>query len=192
LNFPNRRPIPATPEETRARARQAHKAAKSSRYLGVSFIPHGAQHPWTAFLKRYQLGRWPSEKAAALAHDRAALFYGRELASLNFPGRRGAIPPADAATLQWEAHQLYKTTTTSRFRGVYWLKSSQKWRAFITIDQRLHHLGLFEDEEAAARAVDRRALADLGGDAKLNFDPVSGEPIYGRRVEAKSRARRRA
>lgn len=44
--------------------------------------------------------------------------------------------------------------TTSRFRGVCWVKSHGKWHAQINIGQKIKHLGFFTDEFAAAAAYD--------------------------------------
>jgi hypothetical protein len=46
----------------------------------------------------------------------------------------------------------------SRFRGVSWNNSSNAWRAILVHRGQHSHLGLFRDEEEAARAWDREAL----------------------------------
>ena len=44
-------------------------------------------------------------------------------------------------------------TTSSRFWGVHWNRPSKKWKAsYRDADGKLRYLGLFEDEEKAARA----------------------------------------
>jgi hypothetical protein len=58
---------------------------------------------------------------------------------------------------------------TSRFRGVYWCKSRQKWSAQIQIDGQHFKLGRFDDEIAAAKAYDQFARDRLGVFAHLNF-----------------------
>jgi hypothetical protein len=59
---------------------------------------------------------------------------------------------------------------TSQFKGVSWHKSRSKWRAEISIDGTITHLGYFNDEEVAARAYDE-AAARLG--RPMNF-PAKG------------------
>jgi hypothetical protein len=49
---------------------------------------------------------------------------------------------------------------SSKYPGVCWNKDSKKWQANIRICGKKKHLGLFEDETAAARAYDV-ALAAL-------------------------------
>ena len=46
---------------------------------------------------------------------------------------------------------------SSKFRGVHWHKSHQKWQAKITMDGILTHLGYFDDDETAARKYDEHA-----------------------------------
>lgn len=43
-------------------------------------------------------------------------------------------------------------SNTSGFKGVSWHKGAGKWSAYIILDDRKHHLGLFEDAEDAHRA----------------------------------------
>jgi hypothetical protein len=62
----------------------------------------------------------------------------------------------------------------SKYQGVSWDKSSNKWVASIRCDGKRHSLGRFEDEEKAARAYDRAARAHHGEKARLNF-PTEGE-----------------
>lgn len=55
------------------------------------------------------------------------------------------------------------------FIGVSWYKYGQKWRAWITIDNKQKHLGYFEDPIVAAKARDVAAKEYFGEFANLNF-----------------------
>lgn len=55
---------------------------------------------------------------------------------------------------------------TSRFKGVYWNPDRKKWFASCANK----YLGLFLDEEAAARAYDREARKRWGDCARTNFE----------------------
>ena len=53
----------------------------------------------------------------------------------------------------------------SKFVGVGWDKKNRKWRAQIRHDGKNQHLGSFDDEHDAARAVDTAARRLRGEDA---------------------------
>jgi hypothetical protein len=57
----------------------------------------------------------------------------------------------------------------SRFKGVAWCAGANKWRAYIAVDRKQQHLGLFADEIAAAEAYDKRAKEVWGEYARLNL-----------------------
>jgi len=49
-----------------------------------------------------------------------------------------------------------KGKTTSKYRGVSWMKSRGKWRAAITHQYKQIHIGLFDSEEAAKLAYNEK------------------------------------
>ncbi len=60
------------------------------------------------------------------------------------------------------------TGKTSRFFGVSWSKRMSKWHALVWRGGKMHQIGLYKDEVAAARAVDKW-LRDNGEDP-VNLD----------------------
>jgi hypothetical protein len=58
---------------------------------------------------------------------------------------------------------------TSRFKGVCWQKTKNKWQAEIKKDYKKIFLGRYDNEEDAARAYDRAAIECFGEYARLNF-----------------------
>lgn len=61
--------------------------------------------------------------------------------------------------------------TSSRYKGVCWHKVSEKWIAYITLDQKRHFLGSYDTEEDAARAYNIKALELFGEFGALNDVP---------------------
>jgi hypothetical protein len=83
------------------------------------------------------------------------------------------------------AKRQKKCMTTSEFVGVSWNKRCRRWQAQIKHERKDQHLGSFDDEREAARAVDTAARRLRGEDAhggrlgtgqwlRLNF-PTEGE-----------------
>lgn len=64
--------------------------------------------------------------------------------------------------------------SSSIYKGVGWQVYAQKWQAGITVNYKRIHLGLFENEEDAAKAYDQEARIRFGKFATLNF-PNDGE-----------------
>ena len=60
--------------------------------------------------------------------------------------------------------------SSSAFKGVSWIRQSQKWRGQIQVNGHKHHLGYFASEEDAARAYDAAAREVFGSFARLNFE----------------------
>lgn len=59
--------------------------------------------------------------------------------------------------------------TSSKYVGVIWDKSRNKWQARITVDKKMFHLERFDKEDDAARAYNEGALKYFGSNAKLNI-----------------------
>ncbi|MBN1795600.1 MAG: HNH endonuclease [Sedimentisphaerales bacterium] len=62
-----------------------------------------------------------------------------------------------------------KNAGKSKYKGVRWVKSFNKWQVILYIQGRRKSFGFFEDEEAAARAYDSAAKKHRGDFAYLNF-----------------------
>lgn len=70
----------------------------------------------------------------------------------------------------------YQCMADSKFYGVTWSDCSGKWRATINNGGKQTHLGVFENEEDAARAYDAAAVSAPGRRRRLNFPPTPVVP----------------
>ncbi len=128
------------------------------RLKGVSW--HKPRRAWRASImvddRAIHLGLYQDEEHAARVYDQNARKLYGEFASLNFPD--------DIYDVEESLRDR-----SSKFRGVSWYKNSSKWKASISDNGKMRHIGYFFNEEDAALAYDNVAL-DLHGDqAKLNF-----------------------
>ena len=77
---------------------------------------------------------------------------------------------------------------TSKYKGVWFNKRTEKWVAGIKYNKKPIHLGYFTDEEEAARAYDAKALELFGEFAAINFPEEHPEanPVSTLDTQAKS------
>ena len=73
------------------------------------------------------------------------------------------ITQAENMKNTWARH------SDNKYRGVYLLKKTNRWRAFIQADNKWIHLGYYSNLEDAARAYDKAAKKYFGEYAHLNF-----------------------
>jgi len=166
----------ASAEELARLARLREHQGRSSRYFGVSWNTQRALWEVQARVapgKTELIAKFHDERDAVIAYDRFLLHRGAPAAQRNFPELQ--LEPLTLDEVRTLARAKRKERTSSRFRGVVWLSLSGGWIAKIAVGRRNRSLGSFGDEVAAAHAYDAAAIALLGEDALLNFDPVTGE-----------------
>lgn len=144
------------------------------------------------------LGRYETERAAGIACDRAALYYGgragvnarpgQHLRPLNFPEESRRLGAASARTLREEQREIYTATLTSKYRGV--TTARQGFHAhFHDATRSMHFLGYYLDEKDAARAVDRASLFLRGRKGARNFPRADLTPASPEELRREARRR---
>lgn len=63
----------------------------------------------------------------------------------------------------------FRQSYSSKYKGVSWVGRVKKWQAQINFDGQQYYLGLYENEEDAARTYDKKAKELFGEFANLNF-----------------------
>ncbi len=167
LNLPNRKLKPLSIEDAKILLRRDSKQLRTSRYIGVARVVGSPL--WQAYLggpsNRIHLGRWPTQREAAIARDRAALSY-RPTARLNFPDMK--LKPATEDELLRETRTRRNEATSSRFTGPYYDAGAcpgRPWSVQLAVEGHVLFLGNWEAEEDAAIAYDRAWLHYFGGTA---------------------------
>jgi hypothetical protein len=73
------------------------------------------------------------------------------------------------ATKSNNAMNVPKRGGSSKYKGVYWNKSRNKWQSKIQVMYQTIHLGRFDTEEEAGRAYDAYIIQHLADFGILNF-----------------------
>ncbi len=119
------------------------------------------------------LGRWNTERDAALARDRAVLWFGLAR-PLNLPRASRKLGACSPDRLREEAldRARVQRPSSSRFIGVCWEPRYHKWSAY----HRGQFIARFDVETFAAIARDRVALHVDGRSVRLNFPTRRSTP----------------
>ena len=73
-------------------------------------------------------------------------------------------------------HASLRKDNTSGYKGVCYYKRGSHWRAYISINQKILHIGYFDTAKQAAKAYDRKATILFGEFAYLNFPSRGRKP----------------
>ncbi|KAK2077322.1 hypothetical protein QBZ16_004956 [Prototheca wickerhamii] len=145
-------------------------------YLGKRRVLPGRfeAHVWSEG-KQVYLGGYGLEIQAATAYDLAACKFRGQDAQTNFDIGRYAAELEDAVTSRESLVHLLRSQSKAMNAVVHDLSvQMEPWE--LEISTILHpdkqHLGVYQDERAAARAVDRQSILRYGIDASLSFPLV--------------------
>jgi hypothetical protein len=70
--------------------------------------------------------------------------------------------------LENNRNTVIRKDNKSGYKGVYWSKQHKMWRAYIRIDTKPRHIGLFRDSIIAAKAYNDAAIKYFGEFARVN------------------------
>lgn len=142
------------------------KRAKGCRGQYIGTRPHRKR--WRAMIKlegeNKDLGSFFTEEEAAQAYDACCRYHYGDFAVCNFEG--------DEAYSVDEARGRARSriaTQSSKYIGVRWFASAQKWHVVVTHNGISHSLGHYEDEVEAAKAYDACGRYFFGASAPTNF-----------------------
>lgn len=89
----------------------------------------------------------------------------------------------------WNRNKEAARATSSRFKGVHWEKSMDKWCARIKVGTESFHLGGYDDEARAARVYDQAARYHFGAHCQTNFPGTAARSAHDIRNGLASAAR---
>ena len=176
-DVPIQPPIPKKESQQKGRACDRYIKEGSSKYAGVTF--HNARNKWKTQIKidgksRY-IGCYENEEEAAIDYARAVFKYKGEeaLAKLREQkSSRSAIDLSDVPPRQpIPKREGHMKEGSSKYTGVYFNTSKNKWEAATRINGKTHHIGCYENEEEAAIDYARAVFKYKGQEA---LDKVEG------------------
>ena len=146
------------------------------------------------------LGSFHNDKDAARAYDDAVIAKSLDR-PLNFPVgglAAAAVSPREEGTAPAPLkHLAARNTGSSKYFGVNWSKEREMWIAVVWDAGKSHHLGGFDNEIAAARAVDafivqKRLKKELNFPDKRTTAVATAEPVIAAAAASKKRMTLRA
>ncbi len=147
------------------RNRNKHKVPNfTSQFKGVAWD----KDKWSAMIanegKRISIGRFESEKDAAVAYDLYAKDLFGEFALLNFDNHPEESRVRDIIS---KSTRYKRKGCSSQYKGVH-ISSDGKITASIYFDKKVKYLGSFDSEKEAAAQYNVEALKLIGPTARLN------------------------
>lgn len=142
------------------------------------------KHKWCAVKQKHKHGfNWYAARQIArltpAVNRQVTLFMHREIMNID---KRYDVDHRDNNGLNNQRSNLRQATrnqnlqnqpktvgSNSQFKGVCWHKRDKRWRAQISINKHVIHLGNFKDEIEAAKTYDSAAKHYFGEFALTNF-----------------------
>ena len=155
-------PQPPIPKSAR------HIKEGASQYRGVSFKK--ARNKWQAMIsiegKDRHIGYYEKEEEAAIDYARAVFKYKCRDQEKSLPAIDLSYVPPQLPILKSEGNM---TEGASKYMGVRFKKTTNKWQAMISIEGKQRSIGWYEKEEEEEAAIDyARALFKYKGQDALD------------------------
>ncbi|MFA7100704.1 MAG: HNH endonuclease [Bacilli bacterium] len=75
-------------------------------------------------------------------------------------------------------NRLPRKNTSSKYKGVSWMKRNKKWIAYVCINRITIYLGIYNSESNAAKVYDKAAKKYHGEFARLNFKESNNQNTF--------------
>lgn len=148
----------------------------------VSLGGAGKGVTWSDASQKWRAQCWEGDKVRCIGYsddpEKAALAHAAASSKARGPGAKSGV----GSIGMYSDHEPKTENSyhTSKYKGVSWAARSHKWRVQLWFSGKVHHLGFFVDEEAAARAYDRAVVALRGPAAFTNFPLTAREATLAR------------
>ena len=162
----------AIPRDIPEENKQNILESKTSLYNGVSYDSN--RNYYVASIKHlgktFNLGNNKSEKECAKLYNQQALYFNQKFNTnyiLNDISEEQIIPK----NIYEEIQKAKINKKSSKYHGVTFTKSTNKWRALLVYNKKQLHLGFFENELDAVNAYNNKATElnkDLNCKYKIN------------------------
>lgn len=168
----------ATPSQNLQNRRPYSTTLRKTKFKGI--IQRGLSGQWQSHIKlngkNISLGTYATEIEAAFVYNEAAKKHFGVFAWLNDLGGWSGVPR--------RIRFLKEANTTSRYKGVTYLKQTNQWQAALTTrNQKCIYLGTFEHEIDATLAYD---LEVKKRGIKTDINNIQGDFIKGKQVRKSS------
>ena len=142
--------------------------------IDASQLPLVTQYRWCAVTFGWTFYaatgiRTTEGKWTTLYMHRLLLPNAKEIDHINGIGTDNRLSNLRPCTTAQNQHNQKPRKGTSSYKGVYWARQCQRWRASITVHGKTRWLGVFQDEIEAAMAYDVAAQTLCGAFARTNF-----------------------
>lgn len=149
-------------------------------YIDAATVPYFNMFTWRLSKGKYITASLPLFFGERSIHLHGLVMYGvfkhrqtkRQIDHIDGNGLNNTYSNLRFVTSAQNHMNMRSKRGTSRFKGVYWCKQTNKWKGQLIKDGRKYYLGLFENEIDAASAYDTKAIEMFGEYAALNFRSI--------------------